>query len=124
MSHRLDVSRSSYDEWRGRPDSATAQRRDKLKLLIKKAFEDSGSTYGYRRIHAQLHRWGTAAGLELDRRLMRELGLEPCQPKPKRFGLTKGTTSPVPDLVGRDFTANTPGEKRVGDITYYSSRRS
>ncbi|WP_327365119.1 hypothetical protein [Streptomyces sp. NBC_01217] len=41
MCNRLDVSRSGYYEWRGRPDSATAQRRDELKLLIKKAFEDS-----------------------------------------------------------------------------------
>jgi transposase InsO family protein len=121
MCNRLDVSRSGYYEWRGRLDSATAQRRDKLKLLIKKVFEDSDSTYGYRRVHAQLHRWGTAAGLELVRRLMRELGLEPCQPKPKRFGLTKGTAGPVPDLVGRDFTANAPGEKLVGDITYIST---
>ncbi|WP_149178864.1 IS3 family transposase, partial [Streptomyces sp. TRM49041] len=41
-------------------------------------------TYGHRRIQAQLHRWGVTAGLELVRRLMRELGLEPCQPRPKR----------------------------------------
>jgi putative transposase len=61
MCNRLDVSRSGYYEWRGRPDSATAQRRGELKLLITKAFEDSDSTYGYRRIHAQLHRWGIAA---------------------------------------------------------------
>ncbi|WP_327371807.1 IS3 family transposase [Streptomyces sp. NBC_01217] len=79
MCNRLDVSRSGYYEWRGRPDSATAQRRDELKLLIKKAFEDSDSTYGYRRIHAQLQRWGIAAGLELVRGLMRELGLGPVR---------------------------------------------
>jgi len=85
MCDRLDVSKSGYYNWRGRPESATAQRREELKLLIKKAFEDSDSTYGYRRIHAQLRRWGHTAGLELVRRLMRELGLEPCQPKPKRF---------------------------------------
>ena len=60
-------------------------------------------------------------GLELVRRLMRELGLEPCQPRPKRFGLTQGTPAVVPDLVGRDFTADAPGEKLVGDITYIST---
>ncbi|MGR8008924.1 IS3 family transposase [Streptomyces hypolithicus] len=57
--------------------------------MIKPSFP--ALTYGYRRIHAQLHRWGITAGLELVRRLMRELGLEPCQPKPRRFGLTQGT---------------------------------
>ncbi|MFD7713354.1 IS3 family transposase [Streptomyces sp. NPDC059786] len=70
---------------------------------------------GHRRIHAQLHRWGVAAGLELVRRLMRELGLEARQPKPKRFGLTRHTPGPVPDLVGRNFTAEAPGEKLVAD---------
>jgi hypothetical protein len=116
MCDRLDVSKSGYYEWRNRPDSATAQRRENLKLLIKKAFDMSDSTYGYRRIHAQLTRWGHAAGLELVRRLMRELGLVACQPKPKRFGLTRAAAGDVPDLVGRNFTADAPGGKLVGDI--------
>ncbi|MFG2792599.1 IS3 family transposase [Streptomyces sp. NPDC048419] len=118
MCSRLGVSRSGYYDWRSRPDSATAQRREELKLLIKKAFEMSDSTYGHRRIQAQLGRWGIGVGVELVRRLMRELGLEPCQPRPKRFSLTRAAAAQVPDLVGRDFTANAPGEKLVGDITY------
>jgi putative transposase len=83
MCGRLGVSRSGYYDWRSRPESATAQRREELKLLIKKAFEISDSTYGHRRIAAQLDRWGVTAGMELVRRLMRELGLVPCQPRPK-----------------------------------------
>jgi putative transposase len=118
MCKHLDVSKSGYYEWRDRPDSATAQRRDKLKLLVKKAFEMSDSTYGYRRIHAQLARWDIRAGLELIRQIMRELGLAPCQPRPKRWSLTQAAMGPVPDLVGRNFTADAPGEKLVGDITY------
>ena len=118
MCDRLGVSKSGYYNWRGRPESATGQRREELKLLIKKAFEESDSTYGYRRIHAQLCRWGHTAGLELVRRLMRELGLEPCQPKPKRFNHTQHTRDVVPDLIGRNFTADAPGQKLVGDITY------
>jgi len=51
---------------------------------------------------------------------MRELGLEPCQPKPWRRSLTEqdGQAGPIPDLVNRDFTADKPGAKMVGDITY------
>ncbi|MFI1291046.1 DDE-type integrase/transposase/recombinase [Streptomyces sp. NPDC020792] len=48
---------------------------------------------------------------------MRELGLEPYQPRPKRCP-TQAAPGPIPDLVGRDFTADAPGEKLVGDITY------
>lgn len=46
----LRVSRSGFYEWRSRPESAAAKRRNELKLLIAKAFEDSDGTYGYRRI--------------------------------------------------------------------------
>ena len=51
---------------------------------------------------------------------MRELGLQPCQPRPWRAVLTEqdGHAHPIPDLLGRDFTATAPGEKLVGDITY------
>jgi transposase InsO family protein len=50
---------------------------------------------------------------------MRELGLEPCQPSPWRHSLTEqGAAGPIPDLVNRDFTAENPGDKMVGDITY------
>jgi putative transposase len=49
---------------------------------------------------------------------MRELGLVPCQPRPWRPITTDGQEHFIPDLVGRDFTADAPGQKLVGDITY------
>ena len=63
--------------------------------------------------------WGVAGGPELVRSVMRELGLEPCQPRPWRFSLTEGDgrEHDIPDLVKRDFTADAPGRKMVGDIT-------
>jgi transposase InsO family protein len=116
----LEVSRSGYYEWRDRPLSLTARRREDLKLLIIKSFEDSDETYGYRRVHADLAAWGVACGPELVRHLMRELNLHTCQPRPWRHSLTEsdGQASPIPDLVNRDFTADAPGRKMVGDITY------
>ena len=115
----LRVSRSGYYEWRSRPESAAAKRRSELKLLIAKAFEDSDGASGYRRVAAQLARWGVAAGAELVRALMRELGLVACQPRPWRPVTTQqGAAGPIPDLVNRDFGAEAPGAKMVGDITY------
>lgn len=116
----LDVSRSGYYEWRTRPESATARRRDELSALIRHSFEASDGTYGYRRVHADLLDWGVACGPELVRALMRELGLEPCQPKPWRHSLTEAGDLPhaIPDLLARDFTADAPGKKLIGDITY------
>jgi transposase InsO family protein len=120
MCALMEVSRSGFYEWKGRPASATAGRREELKLFIVKSFEDSEGTYGYRRVHADLAAWGVPCGPELARSLMRELGLEPCQPRPWRGGLTEqdGQEHAIPDLVQRDFTAPAPGLKMVGDITY------
>ena len=120
MCRWADVSRSGYYEWLDRPESATVKRREELKILIVASFNASDSTYGYRRVHADLVAAGRACGPELVRALMRELGLEPCQPKPWRHSLTDADDEPVkiPDLVERDFTADAPGQKMVGDITY------
>ena len=120
MCRWMEVSRSGFYDWRSAPESATAKRRGILALYVKKSFDDSDETYGYRRVHADLAGWGVPAGPELVRSLMRELGLEPCQPRPWRFSLTEGDGQEhgIPDLVRRDFTATAPGEKMVGDITY------
>jgi transposase InsO family protein len=120
MCQWLDVSTSGYYEWRDRPASATAARREHLALVIAKAFADSDETYGHRRVHAQLARWGEHASPELIRALMRQLGLVACQPRPWRHSLTESdpAPAPIPDLVRRDFTAQEPGQRMVGDITY------
>lgn len=120
MCRWLGVSRSGFYEWRSRPESATARRREELKAWVAFFFDASDGTYGYRRIHADLVEAGVQAGLELVRSCMRELGLQPCQPRPWRFSLTEGDGQEhaIPDLVQRDFTAEAPGLKMVGDITY------
>lgn len=120
MCSWLQVSSSGFFDWRRRPDSATVKRRARLADLIVASFADSDETYGYRRIHAQLVRRGVPCGPELVRSIMRELGLQPCQPRPWRASLTEqdGREHHIPDLVNRDFTAENPGAKLVGDITY------
>jgi transposase InsO family protein len=120
MCHWLAVSKSGYYEWRSRPLSAAGKRRDLLKLKVKAIFEANNEEYGYRRVHQALARGGEDCCPELVRSIMRELGLEPCHPKPWRHSLTEqdGQAGPIPDLVNRDFTAGAPGAKMVGDITY------
>lgn len=116
----LGVSNSGYYEWCRRPASAATRRRELLAALIATAFKLNDGRYGYRRVHAQLGRWGHTCSPELVRCLMRERGLWPCQPRRSRKGTTQQAAkrAEIPDLVERDFTALVPGEKMVGDITY------
>ena len=115
----MGVSTSGYYEWRDRPPSPAARRREHLAAMITTIFQANHGTYGYRRIHAVLTRSGEQVSDELVRELMRELGLVACQPRPWRPTTTEPDQAHrIPDLVQRDFTAQAPGTKLVGDITY------
>jgi putative transposase len=110
MCRWLQVSRSGYYEWLHRSPSATAQRRQLLKIKIAALFEASDGTYGYRRLHQALVAGGDQVGEELVRELRRELGLVACQPRPWRTTTVRGEEhSTAADLVDRDFTADAPG---------------
>ena len=122
MCRWAGVSRSGYYSWRDRPESITKTKRKELSIIIKDAFADSDGTYGYRRIQAYLERRGVRVDGATIRSIMHELGLEAAQPRAK-----VRTTGPAadlderPDLVGRGFTADKPGRKWCGDITYIST---
>ena len=120
MCYWLDVSTSGFYHWRTRPQSATAARRETLLARIRHYFEESEGTYGYRRIHADLTAEQTQCSLELVRQLMRQEGLVACQPRPFRVTTEADVMAAanMPDLLTRDFTADRPGVKFVGDITY------
>jgi len=120
MCYWLDVSTSGFYHWRTRPQSATAARRETLLARIRHYFEESEGTYGYRRIHADLTAEQTQCSPELVRQLMRQEGLVACQPRPFRVTTEADVMAAanMPDLLTRDFTAERPGVKFVGDITY------
>ena len=122
MCRWAEVSRSGYYSWRDRPESVTKAKRKELSIIIKDAFKDSDGTYGYRRIQAYLERRGVRAGGATIRSIMRDLGLQAAQPRAKlRTTVPADDHDERPDLVGRDFTAEAPGRKWCGDITYIST---
>lgn len=120
MCRWLAVSASGFYDWLCRPLLATAARRQVLAARIRHFFDEADGTYGYRRIHADLAAEGTQCSSELVRSIMRQEDLVPCQPRPFRVTTQadKDAATAVPDLVKRDFTADRPGVKFVGDITY------
>lgn len=120
MCHWLEVSTSGFYHWAARPESATTGRRKALTARIRHFFTASHGTYGYRRVHADLQAEKTECSPELVRQIMRVEALIACQPRPFRITTEADADAAagMPDLVRRDFTADRPGVKFVGDITY------
>ena len=113
------VSKSGYYSWRDRPQPQTAIRREELAMMIKDIFEHSDGTYGYRRIQVVLERRGVRTDGSTIRAIMRDLGLQAAQPRAKvRTTVPAQDLDERPDLLRRDFTADEPGKKLCGDITY------
>ena len=114
------VSASGFYHWLGRPQSATAARREVLTARVQHFFEASDGTYGYRRIHVDLAEEGSECSPELVCQVMRAKSLVACQRRPFRVTTEAdaAAAASMPDLVKRNFTADRPGVKFVGDITY------
>jgi putative transposase len=119
----LKVSTSGFYDHLAAVETDRARRRAKLISHVQAAFTLGRGTYGVRRVQRVLRRSDdpevASASEKLVRSIMAELGLRACQPR-----AYKATTQPDPDaggpadLVGRAFTAEQPGTKLVGDITY------
>jgi putative transposase len=119
MCPLLRVPRSTYYAWTNQAETKTQARRRALAVEVTKEFDDSRQTSGCRRIAAALNRRGIACSVGLVADLMRELGLVAVQPRAyKRTTLPGDAPTPAPDLIERDFTAEQPGQRLVGDITY------
>ena len=111
------VSESGFYASQKRGPSAATLRRQELTVEIRRVFDASNGTAGYRKVHAQLAIDGIAVCDRLVREIMAEQGLKSCHPAPWRHLTQPDGTPPAPDLIGRDFTASRPGIRLVGDIT-------
>jgi putative transposase len=119
MCRLLRVPRSSFYAWANRAETPTRARRRALAAAITAEFAASRQTSGCRRITAALNRAGIECSVGLVADLMRELGLTAVQPRAyKRTTVPGNAPVAAPDLLERDFTADAPGQRLVGDITY------
>ena len=119
ICRELQIAPSTYYARRSRPPAERAVKDDELTEQIRQVHEENYSVYGARKIHAQLHRDGTAVARCTVERLRRAEGL-------RGVSGAKGprTTRPAPqtgrptDLVNREFTADAGDRLWVADITY------
>ena len=118
MCRALGVSVSGYYAWQGREASAR-QRRDTLLLVqIRAVHQASRGLYGSPRVYAALRQQGIACSRKRVARLMRQAGLHSRRVVRHRRSTTDSRHArPVaPNLLARDFSADAPNQKWVGDI--------
>jgi putative transposase len=118
MCARLGVSTSAYYEWM--QPSTGRQARTELVLQIDDAFQGTGCMDGYRKVTATLRRRGIIRNRKTVARLMRLHGMVGfvAQRQFARAKQRQNRPSDPPDLLGREFTSDEPGEILVSDITY------
>ena len=121
MCSLLHLARSSYYAWCRRVElSATAARRAELGRLVAELFAEFDSRYGCRRIAWVLNtERDTPCAVGTVASIMREQGLKAVQPRAyKRTTVPGEQPVAAPDLIAREFSAQAPGTRLVGDITY------
>ena len=114
----LGVAESTFHKWRGRPPTPAQRRRSGLDVAVKAYFDASGGTHGSPRVRAQLRRDGLAVSKKTVESSMARQGLQGRPPRRRRRGLTRPdkAAAVVPDLLRRDFSAEGPDQKWVGDF--------
>ncbi len=116
----LGVSASAYYHRKTGARSARDLEDERLLTVIRQTHKDNFHAYGYRKMWKTLLRAGETAPRCQVQRLMAEHGIRGA----KRRGKPWRTTIPDPDairrpdLVNRDFTAETPDRLWIGDFTY------
>lgn len=116
----LRVTRSGFYAWQGRPESARATRDRQLKVLVHASFAASKGRYGSPRIHRDLLEQKERVSRKRVIRLMQDEKLKARVRK--RFKCTTMSDHDQPvaaNLLDRQFTANAPNQRWVGDTTEF-----
>ena len=119
MCQVLNVSSSGYYNWRGRPESARALSNSALDSEIHQVYGEHKQRYGVPRITEELKDRGFSCSENRVARRMTKLGLKGIQAKKFKRTTDSNHDKPVaPDLIEQDFTAASPNQKWVSDLTY------
>jgi len=116
----LEVSRSGFYAWRGRPESRRQGERRALRPEVRRLFIESRRTYGAPRIARALRHAGQVCGRHRIARLMRAEGLRARGRRARRPRTTDARHGfPIaPNVLDRSFRVDAPDRVWVADITY------
>lgn len=120
MCRVLGVTPSGFYAWMTRPESAHAQRDRHLRVLVRAAFDASRKRYGSPRVYEDLRDLDEATSRKRVARLMREDQLRARQRKRYKCTTMSDHDQPVAaNLLDRQFSADTPNQRWVGDTTEF-----
>jgi len=118
LCRALGVSLSGYYAWLGRPPSAHDAKDDRLGVKVREAFERSRRTYGSPRVHAELAANDERVSRKRIIRLMQEQGLKARVRRRYKCTTMSDHDQPIaPNLLDRQFEADVPNRRWVGDTT-------
>lgn len=119
MCRVLEVSRSGFYDWHGRPPSERDVTDRTLAIEIEAIWECSDRTYGAPRVHRWLRKQGFVVGRNRVARIMAINGWEgeTGRRKVRTTIVDRGATA-ADDHVRRDFNPVAPDVVWCGDITY------
>lgn len=119
----LDVTRSGYATWRGRPISLRRAQDVVLSTEIKQIHTRTEGRYGVPRVHAELRVHGMACSRRRVARLMSAAGLQGKDRRKHKRTTTRNETHPVvEDLVHRKFNVPTPNAVWAADISFLPTK--
>jgi transposase InsO family protein len=112
----MRVTRSAFYAWRSRPVELADG--DSLSEKVKAQFEHNRGRYGSRRIHSDLVAKGIFVSRSTVARRMRSQDLRARRKRPFTRTTDSDHSDPIAEnLLNRDFTADAPNQRWVGDIT-------
>jgi len=117
----FDVSRSGFYTYMQRRAAPTIDR-DEVAMVaqVKAIAQETGYSYGSRRMAKQLQDDGFTVGRYKARRLMHQAGVAVRRPRQRRPMTTDSRHghAVAPNLLARQFDVKRPDQAWVGDITY------
>jgi putative transposase len=123
MCKVLNLSRSGFYTWRTRPPSQREMANQELLEQIEKVHRESDETYGSPRIYHALLKLGRKCSVNRVARLMRRNGIQAKQKRRFKTTTKRNKSHPgAPNRLNRDFTAEEPDQKWLGDITYIATQ--
>ena len=116
----LAVTRSGFYAWQRRPESARSRDDRRLKVLVQVSFDASKQRYGSPRIHEDLIEQDEQVSRKRVVRLMQEEGLVARARKRYKVTTMSDHDQPVAaNLLDRQFEADAPNQRWVGDTTEF-----